>query len=80
MGSRGDCFDNAVAESFFATLKKELIHRRSWPIKAELRTEVFDYIEAFYNRQRRHRSLGFLSPAQFETITHHHHLEQLQPA
>jgi putative transposase len=80
MGSRGDCFDNAVAESFFATLKKELIHRRSWPIKAELRTEVFDYIEAFYNRRRRHRSLGFLSPAQFETITHQHQLEDLQPA
>jgi transposase InsO family protein len=80
MGSRGDCFDNAVAESFFATLKKELIHRRSWPEKAELRTEVFDYIEAFYNRRRRHRSLGMLSPAQFETITHHHQLEELQPA
>jgi putative transposase len=80
MGSRGDCFDNAVAESFFATLKKELIHRRSWPLKAELRTEVFDYIEAFYNRRRRHHSLGMLSPAQFETITHHHHLKELQPA
>jgi hypothetical protein len=47
MGSRGDCFDNAVAESFFATLKKELIHGRSWPSKAELRAEVFEYIEAF---------------------------------
>jgi putative transposase len=70
MGSRGDCFDNAVAESFFATLKKELIHRRSWPEKAELRNEVFEYIEAFYNRRRRHRSLGFLSPEQFETITY----------
>jgi putative transposase len=80
MGSKGDCFDNAVAESFFATLKKELIHRRSWPEKAELRTEVFDYIEVFYNRRRRHHSLGMLSPAQFETITHHHHLEELQPA
>lgn len=61
MGSRGDCFDNAVAESFFATLKKELIHRRSWPTKAELRTEVFEYIEVFYNRQRRHSTLGQLS-------------------
>jgi putative transposase len=80
MGSRGDCFDNAVAESFFATLKKELIHRRSWPLKAELRTEVFDYIEVFFNRRRRHSTLGFLSPEQFETITHHHHLQQLQPA
>jgi putative transposase len=80
MGSKGDCYDNAVAESFFATLKKELIHRRSWPEKAELRGEVFEYIEVFYNRRRRHRSLGFLSPEQFETITHHHHLEDLQPA
>ena len=66
MGSRGDCYDNAVAKSFFATLKKELIHRRSWPTKAELRTEVFDYIEVFYNRQRRHRTLGQISPAEFE--------------
>jgi putative transposase len=66
MGSKGDCFDNAVAESFFATLKKELIHRRSWPDKDELRTAVFDYIEVFYNRQRRHRSLGQLSPHEFE--------------
>jgi putative transposase len=80
MGSRGDCYDNAVAESFFATLKKELVHGRSWPSKADLRSEVFEYIEAFYNRRRRHSTLGFLSPAQFETITHHHHLEQLQTA
>jgi putative transposase len=63
MGSRGDCFDNAVAESFFATLKKELIHRRSWPTKAELRTEVFDYIEVFYNRQRRPRHARHAIPA-----------------
>jgi putative transposase len=67
MGSRGDCFDNAVAESFFATLKKELIHRRPWPSKAELRTEVFEYIEVFFNRRRRHSTLGHLSPEQFET-------------
>ncbi len=69
MGSRGDCYDNAVAESFFATLKKELIHRRTWPTKAELRTEVFDYIEVFYNRQRRHSTLGQLSPANYEART-----------
>lgn len=69
MGSRGDCFDNAVADSFFATLKKELIHGRSWPSKAELRTEVFEYIEVFFNRRRRHSTLGFLSPAQFEDQT-----------
>jgi putative transposase len=69
MGSRGDCFDNAVAESFFATLKKELIHRRSWPTKAELRTEVFDYIEVFFNRQRRHGTLDMVSPVEFENRT-----------
>jgi hypothetical protein len=69
MGSKGDCFDNAVAESFFATLKKELVHGRTWPTKAELRTEVFEYIEIFFNRRRRHSTLGFLSPEQFETIT-----------
>jgi putative transposase len=66
MGSRGDCFDNAVAESFFATLKKELIHGRSWPTKPELRTEVFQYIEIFFNRRRRHSTLGYVSPVQFE--------------
>src|SRR5215211_3027277 len=69
MGSRGDCWDNAVAESFFATLKKELIHRRAWPTKAELRTVVFDYIEVFFNRQRRHGTLGMVSPVEFENGT-----------
>ena len=69
MGSKGDCFDNAVAESFFATIKKELIHRRAWPSKAELRTEVFDYIEVFYNRERRHSTLGQRSPVDYENGT-----------
>jgi putative transposase len=69
MGSRGDCFDNAVAESFFATLKKELVHGRTWPSKAELRTEVFEYIEVFFNRRRRHSTLGMLSPADYEHRT-----------
>ena len=69
MGSRGDCYDNAVKESFFATLKKELVHRQSWPTKAELRTAVFDYIEAFYNPERRHSTLGMLSPIEFERLT-----------
>jgi putative transposase len=66
MGSKGDCFDNAVAESVFATLKKELVHRRSWPTRRELTGEVFEYIEAFYNRIRRHSTLGMLSPADYE--------------
>jgi putative transposase len=69
MGSKGDCYDNAVAESFFATLKKELVHRRSWPSRRELTTEVFEYIEAFYNRARRHSTLGYLSPADYEDTT-----------
>jgi transposase InsO family protein len=69
MGSRGDCFDNAVLESFHASLKKDLIHRRSWPTKTEARTAVFDYIEAFYNRRRRHSTLGMLSPIAYEQAT-----------
>ncbi len=73
MGSKGDCFDNAVAESFFATLKKELVHRRAWPTKAELRGEVFEYIEVFYNRQRRHTHLGQRSPAEYERVTQPQH-------
>jgi len=66
MGSRGDCYDNAVAESFFATLKKELVHRSSWPTRRGLETAVFDYIETFYNRRRRHSTLGMLSPRDYE--------------
>jgi putative transposase len=69
MGSKGDCFDNAVAESFFATLKKELVRRRSWPNRRELQSAVFDYIESFYNRERRHSTLGYLSPREFEMIS-----------
>lgn len=71
MGSRGDCFDNAVAESFFATLKKELVRRRSWPNRRELQSAVFDYVETFYNRERRHSTLGYLSPREFEMISTH---------
>ena len=66
MGNVGTAYDNSVAETFFATLKKELIYRRRWPEKQELRTEIFDYIEGFYNRKRRHSRLGWLSPAEFE--------------
>jgi transposase InsO family protein len=69
MGSRGDCFDNAVAESFFATLKNELVHRRSWPTRRELISETFEFVEGFYNTTRRHSTLGYLSPAQLENMT-----------
>lgn len=66
MGSIGDCYDNAMAESFFATLETELIDRSDWASTSEAKAAVFDYIEVFYNRIRRHSSLGNLSPEQFE--------------
>jgi putative transposase len=66
MGSVGDCYDNAMAESFFATLECELLDRSSFKTHAQARTAVFDFIEGFYNPQRRHSSLGYLSPIAFE--------------
>ena len=69
MGSKGCAYDNAVVESFFATLEKELVHRHSWPTRRALISEVFEFIEGFYNTTRRHSTLGYLSPAQFETMT-----------
>jgi putative transposase len=66
MDSRGDAYDNAVAERFFATLTKELVNRRTWPNHLELQSTVFEYIEAFYNRQRRHSTLNMNSPVQYE--------------
>ncbi len=66
MSRRGNCWDNAVAESFFATVKVELVHDATWETRAETRTELFEYIEVFYNGQRRHSSLGYLSPRAFE--------------
>jgi putative transposase len=62
MGSRGDCFDNAMAESFFATLECELLARRSFPTRNAARLALFDYIERFYNTHRRHSALDYLSP------------------
>jgi len=66
MSRRGDCWDNVVAESFFATLKVELVHDAAWSTRAAARTELFDYLELFYNGQRRHSTLGYLSPRAFE--------------
>ena len=66
MSRKGDCWDNAVAESFFATLEWELIQDADWHTHLEARRAIFDYIEVWYNRQRRHSSLGYLSPAEFE--------------
>lgn len=69
MGHRGCAYDNAVAESFFSSLKKDLIHRRSWPTRAEARSAIFEHIEVFYNRKRRHSTLGMLSPVEFEKMS-----------
>ena len=67
MSRKGNCWDNAVAESFFATLKKELVHRRSWPDRSTLRNALFDSIEVFYNRRRLHSTIGYKTPAQLES-------------
>ena len=66
MSRRANCYDNAVAESFFATLRWELLNRHHWQTHAAARSAIFEYIEVWYNRQRRHSALGFLSPLQFE--------------
>ncbi|WP_432536966.1 IS3 family transposase [Kineococcus arenarius] len=66
VGRKGQCWDNAVSESFFATIKAELVDRRSWPTRAGLHTAIFDWIEGWYNTRRRHSSLGYLSPEEFE--------------
>ncbi len=70
MGTVADCFDNAVAESFFATLKCELLYRRSWPRRQDAQLALFTFIEAWYNPRRRHSTLGFLSPATYEAQYH----------
>lgn len=66
MSRKGDCWDNAVAETFFATLKKELVNGENWRIREEARSALFEYIEVWYDRERRHSSLGYLSPAEYE--------------
>jgi putative transposase len=64
--TKGDCFDNAVAESFFGTLKAELIYEQSYQSREEARESIVEYIEVFYNRVRRHSTLNYLSPDNFE--------------
>ena len=66
MSGKGDCYDNAVAESFFSTLEFELLMRNDWHTREDARRAIFRYIEAWYNRRRRHSTLGYLSPAEYE--------------
>ncbi len=68
MSRRGNCYDNAVAESFFATLKKELIHRYRWLERRDAARAIGEYIEIFYNNHRLHSSIGYTSPAEFEAL------------
>jgi transposase InsO family protein len=66
--AKGDCYDNAVAESFFSTLEFELLQRHRWTTRDKARRAIFRYIETWYNRKRRHSTLGYLSPAAYEEI------------
>ena len=68
MSRRGNCWDNAPVESFFSTLKRELVHHRRWQTRAAVRAAIFEYIEVWYNRKRRHSSLGYQSPVQYEAL------------
>jgi transposase InsO family protein len=66
MSRRGDCWDNAPMESFFASLKKELVHDEDYATREQAKASIFEYIEAFYNRVRRHSALGYVAPAEYE--------------
>lgn len=68
MSSKGNCYDNAPLESFFSTLKREVVYRTKFKTKEEARREIFKYIEIFYNRQRLHSSIGYLTPVEYEKI------------
>ena len=66
MSGRGHCYDNAVVESFFGLLKRERVNRLRYRTRDEARADIFDYIECFYNRKRRHSYVGYISPVDFE--------------
>ena len=70
LGRKGQCWDNAVSESWFATFKNELVYTRPWPTIAGLRTATFEFIEGWYNTRRLHSSLGYSSPAEYEATIH----------
>jgi putative transposase len=66
MGSIGDCYDNAMIESFWGRMQTELLNRKRWRTRLELANAIFEYLEIFHNRQRRHSALGMLTPIQYE--------------
>ena len=66
MSRKGNCYDNAPVESFFGTLKRELVHQQRYATREQARASIFQFIEVFYNRQRRHSAIGFVSPESFE--------------
>jgi transposase InsO family protein len=68
MSGKGNCYDNAVAESFFHTLKTELVYFEDYQTREESRRSIFEYIEVFYNRERRHSALNYVSPVNFEQL------------
>ena len=67
MGSVGDCYDNSMMEAFWSRMQVELLYQRRWRTRVELANAIFEYLETFHNRQRRHSSPGMLTPIQFET-------------
>ena len=72
MSRKGDCWDNAMAESFFGTLKEELIHGEKFQTRGQALSAIFEYIEVYYNRKRRHSKLGYQSPVEFERAKQKH--------
>lgn len=80
MGSVGDCYDNAVIESFWGRMQTELLNRQRWKTRIELANAIFEYLEIFHNRQRRHSALGMLTPIEYEKIYPNIHPAACSPA
>ncbi len=78
MGSVGDCFDNAVVESFWGRMQVELLNRQRWRTRIELANAIFEYLEIFHNRRRRHSALGMHAPIEYERIHHDNQPRALQ--
>jgi hypothetical protein len=80
MSGKGNCYDNAAVESFFKSLKAEMIWRRNWQTRREVEVALFEYINGFYNPRRRHSALGWKSPVAFERkAAYHEHLTGTEP-